>query len=50
MKGDFDLTNSKYFSQKPAVTLKTSRWGTLAGAQLSEVLLEAVRGGAEGLL
>lgn len=50
MKGDFDLTNSKYFSRKPAVILKTSRRGTLASAQLSEALLEAVRGGAEGLL
>lgn len=50
MKDGFDLTNSKHFSQKPAVILKTSSRGTLASAQLSEVLLEAVQEGAELLL
>lgn len=50
MKGDFNLTNSKDFSRKPAVILKTRRRGALASARLSEALLEAVQGGAEALL
>lgn len=50
MKGGFDLTNSKYFAHKLAVILKRSRRGTLASAQLSEALLEAVQGGAGALL
>lgn len=47
MKGDFDLTNSKYFLCKSAVLLKMSRQDTLASAKLSEMLLEAVQEGAE---
>lgn len=50
MKGGLDLTNSKHFSWKSAVILKTSSRGTLASVQLYEALLEAVQEGAELLL